>query len=120
VFAAAALGLVLLLTAIWLAPRAFGDDQTTAGANVPANGAPAARNGEVPNLVGLTREQASKAVTDAGLAPLVFEATNAAPPGQVFQQSPAPGTAITPGGTVTLFVSQPPLGTATATATPAR
>lgn len=126
VMAAAVLGLVLLITLVWLVPKAFGGDDTPANANAtPGAGAPAARSGEVPNLVGLTREVATKAVTDAGLAPLVFEATNAAPPGQVFQQSPAPGSTIAPGGTVTLFVSQPPLPTSptpirTATPTPAR
>ena len=130
VIAASVLGFILLVTLIWLVPKAFGGDGgSTAGNSSPANGAPAARNGEVPNLVGLARDQASKAVTDAGLTPLVFEATNAAPPGQVFQQSPAPGTAIAAGGTVTLFISQPPLPTSgtptrtptpTPTATPAR
>jgi eukaryotic-like serine/threonine-protein kinase len=114
------LGLVLLITLIWLVPRAFGGDGDATAGNPPAGGTPAVRSGEVPNLVGLTRDHASKAVTDAGLAPLVFEATNTAPPGQVFQQSPAPGTALTPGGTVTLFVSQPPLGSPTPTATAPR
>jgi len=120
VFAAAVLGLILVVVLVWLVPRAFGgDDNPTAGSNKPSNSAPAARSGEVPNLVGLARDQATKAVSDAGLTPLVFEATNAAPPGQVFQQSPAAGTAIAPGGTVTLFISQPPLpGTATSTRTP--
>lgn len=128
VIAAAVLGFVLLVTLVWLLPKAFGGDDTpsTAG-NTPSSSAPASRNGEVPNLVGFSRDQATKALTDAGLAPLVFEATNAAPPGQVFQQSPAAGTAIAPGGTVTLFISQPPLPasatptrTPTPTATPAR
>lgn len=129
VIVAGVLGFFLFVTLVWLLPRAFGGDgDPTAGANnAPSNSAPAARGGEVPNLVGLARDQATKAVADAGLAPLVFEATNAAPPGQVFQQSPAPGTAIAPGGAVTLFISQPPLPpsptparTATPTATPAR
>ncbi len=120
VFIAAVLGLVLLITLIWLVPRAFGGDGDTTAGNAPADSTPVVRSGEVPNLVGLTRDQASKAVTDAGLAPLVFEATNTAPPGQVFQQSPAPGTALAPGGTVTLFVSQPPLGSPTPSATPSR
>ncbi len=126
VIVAAVLGLILLVTLVWLVPKAFGgDDNTPAAGATPGAGSPAARNGEVPNLVGLSRDVATKAVTDAGLAPLVFEATNAAPPGQVFQQSPAPGTAIAAGGTVTLFVSQPPLPTSptptrTATPTPAR
>lgn len=124
VIVAGVLGLLLLVTLVWLVPRAFGDDTTpTAGnSSTPTANAPAVRNGEVPNLVGLARDLASKTVTDAGLTPLVFEATNAAPPGQVFQQSPAAGTAIAPGGTVTLFISQPPLpgsaGTATRTPTP--
>ncbi len=126
VIVAAVLGLILMVTLVWLVPKAFGGDGNTPAAGAtPGAGSPAARNGEVPNLVGLTRDVATKAVTDAGLAPLVFEATNAAPPGQVFQQSPAPGTAIAPGGTVTLFVSQPPLPTSptptrTATPTPVR
>jgi hypothetical protein len=123
VIAAAVAGLVLLVAVIWALPKALGGDgQPSTASSAPANtGAPAARTGEVPNLVGLSRDQATKAVTDAGLAPLVFEATNAAPPGQVFQQSPAAGTAIAPGGTVTLFISQPPLptsGSATPTRTP--
>lgn len=120
VFIAVVLGLILLISLIWLVPRAFGGDGDNTAGNTPADNTPAVRNGEVPNLVGLTRDQASKAVTDAGLAPLVFEATNTAPAGQVFQQSPAPGTALAPGSTVTLFVSQPPLGSPTPSATPSR
>lgn len=115
---AAVLSLVLVITLIWLVPKAFSGDADPNAGNPPTNGTPAARIGEVPNLVGLTRDQATKAVADAGLAPLVFEATNAAPLGQVFQQSPAPGTTIGPGGTVTLFVSQPPFSTPVRTPTP--
>ena len=118
VMVAAVLGLVLFITLIWLVPKAFGGDDTNTAGNASTGGTPAVRSGEVPNLVGLTRDQAIKAVTDAGLAPLVFEATNAAPPGQVFQQSPAPRPAIGQGGTVTLFVSQPPLSTPARTPTP--
>ncbi len=119
VIVAGVLGFLLLVTLVWLVPRAFGGDApaTAGNSGTPAAGAPAVRNGEVPNLVGLARDLASKTVTDAGLTPLVFEATNAAPPGQVFQQSPAAGTAIAPGGTVTLFISQPPLPGSAATAT---
>ncbi|TAK80256.1 MAG: helix-turn-helix domain-containing protein [Dehalococcoidia bacterium] len=127
VIVAGVLGLILLVTLVWLVPKAFGGDAPTTAGNssgTPTANAPAVRNGEVPNLVGLARDQASKTVTDAGLTPLVFEATNAAPPGQVFQQSPPAGTSIAPGGTVTLFISQPPLPgstrTPTPTATPAR
>lgn len=123
VFAAVFLGIVLIVTVAWLAPKAFSGRSGGVGAGpaAPSSGTPTARTGEVPNLVGFSREQATRALTDAGLVPLVFEATNAAPPGQVFQQSPAAGTAITPGGTVTLFISQPPLlpaGSATPTRTP--
>lgn len=121
VIAAIVGGLVLLVALVWLAPKAFGvGDNPTSGNAAPVSNAPTTRSGEVPNLVGLARDQATKAVTDAGFTPLVFEATNAAPPGQVFQQSPAAGTAIAPGGTVTLFISQPPLpASATSTRTPA-
>ncbi|TAJ18895.1 MAG: helix-turn-helix domain-containing protein [Dehalococcoidia bacterium] len=121
VLAAAVGGFILLIALVWLVPKALGgDDSKAPAANAtPKSSAPAARTGEVPNLVGLARDVATKAVTDAGFAPLVFEATNAAPPGQVFQQSPAPGTALAPGTAVTLFVSQPPLpASATPTRTP--
>lgn len=113
---AAAVGVVLLF-AVLIVPRLFGggDEQP----QVPAATAPATTTTQAPNLIGLTRDGAVKALTDAGLAPLVFEATNSAPAGQVFQQSPPAGSNVPRGSTVTVFVSQQsPSASATATATP--
>jgi cytoskeleton protein RodZ len=64
--------------------------------------------GTVPEFTGVTIEEAERVMAEAGINPLIFETRNPAPAGQVFEQSPAPGTEIEPGGTVTLFVSQGP------------
>jgi beta-lactam-binding protein with PASTA domain len=45
---------------------------------------------------------------DLGLAFVVIEVANAAPPGVVFDQAPAPGESAPNGASVTLIVSQGP------------
>jgi serine/threonine-protein kinase len=106
--------ILVLVAAVLVLPRFTGD------AGGPA--APAANTGvpattEAPNVVGLSREQASAALERAGLTPLIFESANAAPAGEVFRQSPPVGFAVKPGDVVTLFVSQGP-GTASVTPSP--
>ncbi|WP_374713402.1 Stk1 family PASTA domain-containing Ser/Thr kinase [Symbiobacterium terraclitae] len=69
---------------------------------------------KVPKVVGMTREDAVKALTDAGLQPgTVDEQPNAAPAGTVLSTVPAEGTQVTAGQRVDLVVSSGPelLGT---------
>jgi len=60
----------------------------------------------VPNLIGLTREEAEKSTTDAGLVPVVTEETSdTAPVGEVFEQSPKEGDDLEEGKDVLIKVS---------------
>jgi len=64
---------------------------------------------KVPSVAGKTREEAEKALTDAGLQPgTVAEQPNAAPAGTVLSTVPAEGTQVTPGQRVDLVVSSGP------------
>ena len=111
---------VLLIVGAFLLPQLGGGSPDATPASTP--GAGAAATIDAPNVIGLTREQASATLQRAGLAPLVFESANAAPAGQVFRQSPPVGFPVKAGEVVTLFVSQgpgTPTSTATATASPA-
>jgi serine/threonine-protein kinase len=61
----------------------------------------------VPNVVGMTRNAASKTLHDAGLAVQVTEERspdNNQSQGRVWKQSPQAGTKVSPGTTVTIFV----------------
>lgn len=59
----------------------------------------------VPSLVGMTREQASAAASNAGLALEVSEEpAEGLPPGRVIRQSPTPGAALS-GGRVAIVIS---------------
>ena len=108
--------LIVLLLGVFVAPRFLGGG--TPGASATATPpADATVTIEVPNVVGLTREQASATLERAQLTWIVFPSDNAAPAGQVFRQSPPVGFAAKKGEQVTLFVSQ---GPGTSSTTPAQ
>ncbi|WP_121258771.1 Stk1 family PASTA domain-containing Ser/Thr kinase [Nocardioides ferulae] len=61
---------------------------------------------EVPDVVGMRRAEAERAITDAGFTPFVVEDPNAeAPKGEVVQQSPQPGQILAEKSEVTIVVS---------------
>jgi beta-lactam-binding protein with PASTA domain/tRNA A-37 threonylcarbamoyl transferase component Bud32 len=60
----------------------------------------------VPRVVGDSQLIAEQALTKAGLQYNVTNVTSAQPAGRVVRQSPPPGTQVTPGSSVTIFVSQ--------------
>jgi beta-lactam-binding protein with PASTA domain/tRNA A-37 threonylcarbamoyl transferase component Bud32 len=64
---------------------------------------------EVPSVVGLTQDDASRALKGAGLKVNIQEqADNTVPRGTVITSSPPPGTKVNPGTTVTIVVSTGP------------
>jgi len=65
--------------------------------------------GETPSFIGVSRETAEDTLGDLGLSYVVIEAaTDEAPAGVVFGQSPQPGDTLEPNADVTLIVSQGP------------
>jgi beta-lactam-binding protein with PASTA domain/predicted Ser/Thr protein kinase len=63
----------------------------------------------VPDLVGRTRDEAERALQDAGLQSTVKEEESAdRDPGTVLRQDPAAGEQLAKGGTVTLVVAKAP------------
>jgi serine/threonine-protein kinase len=101
---------------------AAGETQGTILSQDPAAGASAEKGSAVsvvaagvatkgvPNILGLTQEQATAAITDAGFAlgsiSQVYDAS--APVGQVVDQAPAADTQLLPGSQVAIAVSQGP------------
>ena len=73
----------------------------TAPAGTIAAGVPAA----VPNVIGMTADKATAAITAAGFKVNQLPASNSAPKGQVFSQSPAPAAQYSTGLTVNIAVS---------------
>ena len=70
---------------------------------------------KVPNVVGKSRNEAERLLTDANLqAETDFRQTSSVPEGRVVEQDPADGT-IEIGGTVKIVVSQKPAPTVTPT-----
>jgi membrane peptidoglycan carboxypeptidase len=63
----------------------------------------------VPDVVNFSRKEAVKALERNGLAIVVEEEPSARPPGTVLAQSPAGGTRIAAGGTVTITIAIPPV-----------
>lgn len=59
----------------------------------------------VPNVIGMTADNAKAAITAAGFKVNQLPASNSAPKGQVFSQSPAPGAQYSTGLTVNIAVS---------------
>lgn len=65
--------------------------------------------GTVPDVGGLTEEQASDAITAAGFKPKTVKASSAdVQAGQVIDQNPAAGVQAAPGSTVTITISTGP------------
>ena len=80
---------------------------------------------KIPNVVGMTQQQAEKALREAGFEPDVVPSDDTTEPkGTVIQQSPPAGEAAQEGATVTIVVStfeeptEPPSPTDTPTDTP--
>ncbi len=118
---------VLVLAAIVIVPRLGGADgiespeggaTSTATATTDAEGAateeatadpgatvPPFDEGETPDFTGVSREEAERVLDEIGVSPFIVEASDAAPAGTVFNQSPSPGTALQDGDVVTLFIS---------------
>jgi len=68
----------------------------------------------VPDVVGLTEEDANSAITGANLAPAKTETPDdAVPAGSVISQDPASGTMVAPGSAVNVVVSTGPDAPAT-------
>ncbi|WP_156027590.1 Stk1 family PASTA domain-containing Ser/Thr kinase [Candidatus Solirubrobacter pratensis] len=60
----------------------------------------------VPNLVGLSRDDAAAQLSDLGLTPSVTEKESAKDPGTVLSQDPAVGATLDKGASVSLVVAQ--------------
>jgi len=63
----------------------------------------------VPNVVGMTQEDAEDELNDAGfITEIVNVFSDTVPAGEVVSQDPEADTEVSPGSTITLFVSQGP------------
>ena len=71
---------------------------------------PSGSNAVVPAVVGLTEAAATSEITSAGLVvgPVARQPSSTAPSGTVISASPAAGSSLSPGTTVTLVVSTGP------------
>ncbi|WP_195570603.1 PASTA domain-containing protein [Paenibacillus sp. 1001270B_150601_E10] len=73
--------------------------------NQPGTELPAVEEGQAPNLVGLSREDAEKQALAAGLKySFVIEASEGGTKGTVFKQEPAAGTPVKKGDKITFTV----------------
>jgi serine/threonine-protein kinase len=86
---------------------------TSAGTPVPAR----AKNAKMPALIGLDIAAARTALQRLELQPAVTPTASKQQPGTVLAQSPAAGSKLAPGSTVTLVVAQPPSSTTASTST---
>lgn len=76
------------------------------GTPTDSSGQPIAE-GQVPSLVGLTKEEAEQAALAAGLRySFVLENSEEQPPGQVFKQEPEAGAAAKKGDRVKFYISR--------------
>ncbi len=121
----AAVAIAVVLAVAWLISRsgdsgsAAGDGAagtvtvagtvTPAGPEPTASTAPAVQRGVVPDVIGLSSEQATAIVEAAGyeVVPLSANSPNVTR-GNVLDQSPAPGTQLSTGQTVWITVSDGP------------
>ena len=88
------------------------------GTRVVVNVSQGTGNVAVPTLIGLSREQATAQLTDAGLEARFLEAeSSSAPVGSVTGQDPAAGLQVPVGSTVAVTVSSGPGTTAATTVT---
>lgn len=70
---------------------------------------------EVPSVLGSSQADAERLISERGLKVAVDESSNAAPKGQVFDQSPSAGKQVEPGSVVKIFISTGPAEEAPAT-----
>ncbi len=80
----------------------------------PARAAPVVETFELPNVIGRSYADASGALSEFKVTRI--ERASEAPSGQILAQEPAPGTAVAPGSTVGLQVSDGSLASGAATA----
>lgn len=66
--------------------------------------APGGGSGTVPDVVGMTREQAEVVLLAANFTPVIEKVPSIGPAGIVLAQSPAPGSTLTLGGPVTIQI----------------
>lgn len=120
----AAIAIALILGIAWLISRS-GDSSANAGGGAPGTAAtsntatseaestattgPAVQRGIVPDVIGLSSEQAAAIVEAAGyeVVPLTANSPNVTR-GNVLDQSPAPGTQLSEGQKVWITVSDGP------------
>ncbi len=90
--------------------------EATIGTAVALTVSKGQETGQVPNVVGLSQNDAQSTLTGAGFKVTTTQATNAdVPAGDVISQSPAAGALVAAGSTVTITVSK---GAPAAPATP--
>ena len=78
------------------------------------------QQGQVPNVIGLSQDDANAVITAAGFKVTTIKASSAnVPPGDVMAQSPAAGVVTAAGSTVTITVSTGPAPAAAPTPPPA-
>ena len=73
----------------------------------------------VPELIGRTKERATEKLSNANLKVEVKEDYNDKAAGEVYDCSPAEGTKVAPGTTVTIYISKGPKKVETPVPTPA-
>lgn len=80
--------------------------QTTVGAAVDLTISKGTQQGQVPNVIGLSQNDANSVITAAGFKVTTLKATSSSvPAGDVSAQSPAAGVVTASGSTVTITVS---------------
>jgi len=92
-------------------PKALSSAKANSAVNlVVSSGKEKAKEIQVPDLKGLSQDEAKKKLTDLGLVAVaaVPETTDAAAPGKVFKQSVAAGTKVTEGTKVIYTVALAP------------
>lgn len=80
--------------------------QATRGRTVTVTVSRGSQGVEVPQLVGLQRDEAEARLQQAGLSADVAEQETTQPPGTVMKQDPPPGTRVDRGATVQLTVAK--------------
>jgi beta-lactam-binding protein with PASTA domain len=85
-----------------------GGQQVAPGTSVGLTVSTGAGNVPVPAVVGQTQSDAQAALKAASLSVKINTAFNAAPEGEVYDQSPAAGTIVAPGTVITISVSSGP------------
>jgi penicillin-binding protein 1A len=62
-------------------------------------------NADVPDVTGMTEEEAERAILQMGLNPDIIHTASAEPLGTILSQSPSPGVTVRQGSTVTVRIS---------------